>query len=221
MKITAVNIISTILFNFKFLPFKQAIYLPIVLYHKIRIIRNTGRILIKTDDVKFQMVQIGAHGFDMFCNQTTTIDIGGEIIIRGDGVRVGHGSLLRVEEKGCIEFHKNSIIGAKNLVFCKKNITFRENSLFSWDCQIMDTDTHALKDVVTGEIKDMSCGIDIGDNSWIGNHVIINKGTRIPSGTIVSSYSLCNKDYAKIIANNSLIGGVPAKLLKRNIERIS
>ena len=221
MKISAVNIISTLYFNFKFLPFKQAIRLPIILYHNIRIIRNTGRIIINTDNIKFQMVQIGAHGFDMFCNQTTTLDIAGDIIISGDGVRVGHGSLLRVEDKGRLELYKNSILGARNIVFCKKNIVFKENALFSWDCQLMDTDTHELKNVLTGEIQDMSREIEIGDNSWIGNHVIINKGTKIPSGTIVSSFSLCNKDFTNLIGCNSLIGGIPAKLLKSNVERIS
>ena len=219
MKISAVNIISTLYFNFKFLPFKQAIHLPIVLYHKVRIIRNTGKILITTDEIKFKMVQIGAHGSDMFYNQTTTLDIAGHININGGHIRIGHGSLLRVESNAVIYFNDNSIIGANNTIFSCCSITFCSNSLFSWHCQIMDSDTHGLRNLETGDDIEMTKPIVIGPDTWIGNHVIINKGTVIPKGVIVSAFSLCNKNYTDIVPFYSVIGGIPAKLIKKNVGR--
>ena len=63
--------------------------------------------------------------------------------------------------------------------------------------------------------------IIIGEDSWIGNHVIINKGTILPKGTIVSAMSLVNKDYSVLLNEHSIIGGVPAKLLKENKIRVN
>lgn len=215
------NIFATLYFNFKYLPFKQAIHLPIVFYNRISFQRNRGRVVLESNVPSFKMVQIGAHGSDMFPNETTTIDVEGTLLFRGSNIIVGTGSLIRVEKNAEIEFFEHSIIGARNMVFACKSIQFMQNTLFSWDCQILDSDTHQLKDMITGEIKPYIKNIVIGKDSWIGNHVIINKGTVLPAGTVVSAMSLCNKDYSAIIDSNCVIGGVPAKLLCNNIKRVS
>ena len=201
------------------MPFRQAIHLPIILYNNIRIIRSTGRFVINTNHVGFKMVQIGAHGSDMFSGRKTTLDIAGRININGGRVRIGYGSLIRVENDAIIDFYENSIIGANNVVFSCRSITFCENSLFSWDCQILDSDTHGLFNIETGKDVEITKPIVIGPDTWVGNHVIINKGTILPKGVIVSAFSLCNKDYTDRIPPYSVIGGVPAKLLKKNIKR--
>jgi acetyltransferase-like isoleucine patch superfamily enzyme len=214
-----INIIKTLYINFKCLPFRQAIHLPIVLYNDIRIIRCTGKFVLNTDNVCFKMVQIGAHGSDMISGRKTTLDIAGQININGGRVIIGHGSLLRVESNAFIEFHENSIIGANNIVFSCSSITFCSNCLFSLVCQIMDSDPHGLYRMETGEDIEMTKRIIIGPDTWIGNHVIINKGTVLPKGVIVSAFSLCNKDYTDRILPYSVIGGVPAKILKYKIKR--
>lgn len=212
------NILATIRFNFHYFPFRQAIKIPVVLYHNIKFVRLTGSLSINSP-IHFKMVQIGTHGYDMFPNRVTTIDIAGALIFSGDQIRVGHGSLLRVEPGAELVFNKNTILGANNTIFCSKKIEFEENSLFSWDCQIMDSDTHHLKDIETGNLSECTKPILIGCDSWVGNHVIINKGTVIPQGTIVSSFSLCNKDYTDM-GNNNVLGGVPAKLISKNKIRV-
>lgn len=44
------------------------------------------------------------------------------------------------------------------------------------------------------------------------------KGTVIPDHTIVSSNSLCNKDYSDV-PQFSIIGGIPARLISCNKKR--
>ena len=221
MKYMRINYRATLYFNFKFLPFRQALHLPFILYNKIRFLRTSGRVILDCDKVKCKMVQIGAHGSDMFSGSKCLIDVAGDIIIHGDKIRIGYGSLVRVENQACLEFYENSILGARNIIFCCKNIVFHTNSLFSWDCQIMDSDTHSLWNAESKEYNEITKSIVVGKNTWIGNHVIINKGTVLPEGTIVSSMSLCNKDYSEIIEEHCVIGGVPAKLLKTNMIRKS
>ncbi len=53
-------------------------------------------------------------------------------------------------------------------------------------------------------------GIKIGSNCWIGSKVTILDGVEIGSGCIVAAASVVTKSFP----DNSIIGGVPAKLLK-------
>lgn len=52
--------------------------------------------------------------------------------------------------------------------------------------------------------------IVIEDDVWVGSNVTILKGVRIGSGSIISAGSVVTKN----VAENSIVGGVPAKLLK-------
>lgn len=53
-------------------------------------------------------------------------------------------------------------------------------------------------------------GIKIGKNCWIGSKVTILDGVEIGNGSIIAAGSVVTKSFPE----NSIIGGVPAKLLK-------
>ncbi len=53
-------------------------------------------------------------------------------------------------------------------------------------------------------------GINIGKNCWIGSKVTILDGVKIGDGSIIAAGSVVTKSFPE----NSIIGGVPAKLLK-------
>lgn len=53
-------------------------------------------------------------------------------------------------------------------------------------------------------------GIKIGKNCWIGSKVTILDGVTIGNGSIIAAGSVVNKSFPE----NSIIGGIPAKLLK-------
>lgn len=57
-------------------------------------------------------------------------------------------------------------------------------------------------------------GIKIGENCWIGSKVTILDGVEIGNGSIIAAGSVVNKSFPE----NSVIGGVPAKLLKTRIH---
>lgn len=211
------NWIKIIYYNFSFLPFKQAIHFPIDVAKKTEI-RNKGKIIIR-GPIHRGMISIGFQSHDLFGWRKTIIDNEGELYFSGDCIRIGTGTTVRICKKSKVSFDKYVCIGANSLILSEDNIVFGERATFSWNCQIMDTDTHSIVNISTNEVYIRHKPVAIGKNVWIGNHVLINKGTIIPDNTIVSSYSLCNKDYSGLIEQNCVIGGVPAKKIAENRAR--
>nr|HQE12748.1 hypothetical protein [Flavipsychrobacter sp.] len=55
----------------------------------------------------------------------------------------------------------------------------------------------------------------IGNHIWIASHVSILKGVHIADNTVVATRAVVTKSF---IEKNILIGGMPAKKLKENIN---
>lgn len=56
----------------------------------------------------------------------------------------------------------------------------------------------------------------VEDNCWIGGNVSLLMGTHIPKSSVVGAGAVCNKNYEIPF---SLIGGIPAKIIKRIQEK--
>jgi acetyltransferase-like isoleucine patch superfamily enzyme len=57
----------------------------------------------------------------------------------------------------------------------------------------------------------VSLGIEIGDNTWIANNVVITGGVTIGRGCIIAANSVVNQD----IADGMIAAGSPARAIKR------
>lgn len=208
------NWCAILYFNFKMLPFKQAIRLPFDFYGKVRFVNLDGTVKLNTSNLRIGMIKIGAQGTDMFPKAETVLNINGSIEIE-DRLVLGMGSSIISLKGSSLVFGHNVILGAKNLIYCEKAISLGDNFLTSWDCQIMDSDTHKVIDIDTGNYN-MTCqDVNAAKNVWLGNGVIVNKGTKFPSNTIVASRSLCNKDYTKF-GQYCVLAGSPAKVVATN-----
>ncbi len=200
--------------NFKMLPFHKAIHLPIDIYGKVRFEKLTGRLSLNGRVLRAGMIKIGSQGSDMFPNSNCVVSIEGTVEIT-DTLIVGTGSSFISKKGSKIRFGSNAIFGARNIIFCEQEMNFGDDFLTSWDCQIMDTDTHDVVDCITSEFRPSVKPVSFGEHVWLGNGVIVNKGTKLPSNTIVASRSLCNKDYTDI-GEYSILAGSPAKVVAKN-----
>lgn len=122
-----------------------------------------------------------------------------------------------------IEDDNNCVLIGQNVKFCGKinigciestNISIGDNCLFSSDINISTGDSHSILDK-SGQRVNKSLDVSIGKHVWIGNHSIINKGATISDNSIVGSGAIVTK---KFVENNVILAGVPAKIIKREIN---
>lgn len=112
-----------------------------------------------------------------------------------------------------------NMVGTGSKIICFENITIGKRVDITWECQIMDTSFHYIKDLDNNHITPLTKKIIIGDYVWIGNRTTISKGSIIPNESIIASNSLINKDLSD---NGSycMYAGIPAKRVKRNVQRV-
>jgi len=93
-------------------------------------------------------------------------------------------------------------------------VSIGANVMMGPDVVIMAV-THDVSDLNKPMIDPSNLSIEepvfIGDNVWIGTRVIILPGVSIGSNSIIGSGAVVTKSFE----NSSVIGGVPAKIIKK------
>ena len=124
-----------------------------------------------------------------------------------------HRTALRIGRQISIE------PGCSFLLYNSGNsLTIGDDCLFSNGITIRCGESpHLIFDSQTGEYLDVSAGVVIGDHVWIGERVYINKRAAIPAGCIVAACGVVTK---KCEEENCVIGGNPARIVKKNVHWI-
>ena len=201
------------------LPFKQAIHLPVIMTKHTYFYSLPGKIVLK-EKPRFAMARIGYLAEDIVAPKEARnlLQIEGTWELSGN-VQLGVGTLLRIEKGATLITENNVRIGARAKIICYDKIHICEDSSITWECQLIDTTFHYMKDLSNNSLLPITSPIKIGSHCWICNRSSIMKGTELPAYTIVASESLCNKKYD--LPEYSLIAGSPAKFVKTGIYRCS
>ncbi|SFX14500.1 acyltransferase [Cytophaga hutchinsonii] len=93
-------------------------------------------------------------------------------------------------------------------------IIIGKRCMFSVDVDIRNTDSHSIIKLDTGERINPGKNIFIDDKVWLGAYVQVLKGVSIGNNSIVGIRSLVTKD----IPSHALAVGVPAKVIKTNVD---
>ena len=204
---------KTLWFNLCYLPVHQAVKLPIWIHYGTAItINKGGTIIIPNACVCTAMIHIGFHRVEICEPRAKTIlSISGGVLCFLGSAHIGHGSKIHVSHGAKLILGDNFSISASSAINCYKSIRFGKDVQFSWDCLVMDSDTHKIYDDegnVTNEAKE----IVVGDKVWIGCRTTILKGAVIPNNCVIGSCSLVSGNKYE---PNSVIVGVPAKSIKK------
>ncbi|WP_221405373.1 acyltransferase [Flexibacter flexilis] len=204
---------KTIYFNFKYLPFRQALRLPINVSSQVHLARMGGQIQFDCP-IHTGMIQLG-HGYvGIFDKQKSRSiwEVTGTVIFGGTA-NIGHGSKICVMN-GTLRLGKNFTITAESSIVTACEIHFGDDCLLSWDVLVMDTDFHHIKNQ-SGAIINAPSPIRIGNKVWIGCRCLILKGAAIADNTVIGANSLVSR---KLPKENAIYGGQPAQLLKEEIS---
>ncbi len=205
---------KTIYLNFKYLPIKQAIYLPLFVSYKVKLRKVKGEVIIKCS-VKPGLIKLGLSEIGLYDKKHNRVvwENGGTITFNGAAI-FKYGSVLVVGPKGKLELGSNFRFSSGSVIVCYKSLKIGDNCRVSWDTQIIDSDFHRIFDK-DGVHINPDKEIVIGENCWIGNRSTISKGTLLGRDTVVASNSLVNRRFQ---ASNVIIGGIPAKIIRSGIS---
>lgn len=180
---------------------------PILIYKKtgFRIDKNASVIVRKGEKLEVGKVwgREPKNISDVSVGANSTMEITGYIT-------AFHGTTISVQGGGYMTIG-NCLINNKCAIMCRKQISIGNNTDIAAGVLIQDYDGHVL---LPNTRETSALPISIGNNVWIGANSVILKGVTIGEGAVVAAGSIVTKD----VPPKCLVGGVPAKIIRENIE---
>ncbi len=209
-----VNWLKTIYFNFKMLPFKSAVKLPVMIFAKTKISSLKGKINI-TSSVSHAMIKIGRCEVSHYRTHSTILSIAGTVNFFGKA-SLGRGSALEVKKNGHLSIGRQFRTTAGTTIICDHEISIGDGFLSSWDNLIMDSDHHDIMDR-SGKIINPPRSVTVGKHVWLGCRTTLLKGCCLPDNCIVAAGSVLTKSFSQ---SDSIIGGCGSdqRILRRDTE---
>jgi acetyltransferase-like isoleucine patch superfamily enzyme len=158
----------------------------------------------------------------------------GTKIIFEEGCRLSNCVLRFPQGGGTVIFGKNTSIRLDAKVSASSRIVIgdgtalnRPCNFLAWegqsilvgkDClfssvKVRTSDMHPLFDRSTGKRINEPKDVIIEDSVWLGESVIVSKGARIGTGSVIGAASLVTGN----IPAHCVVGGVPAKVIRENV----
>lgn len=163
--------------------------------------------LIINGNVEIVSHLLGSSAINIILEDGSTLEIEGDFTI-------GYGVKIQISKDGKLhfggrEFESASGITADTIILVEKKIIIGTDFLCAWNVFISDSDWHQIGN------QDHQKDVIIGDHVWVANNSSILKGSIIGKNSIVASQSkIINKEFPA----NSLIAGIPAKIVKSDIS---
>lgn len=209
-------LIPSLWFNFRYLPFKEAIKLPILIY-KPHFLRLSGKVIINAPNVYFGMIRLGFPTSALFPNNGITLKIEGRIIFRGR-CHIGNDCYVVCGKHGKIDFGDYFKATAGLKMVSESGIRFGKHTLVGWGNYIIDTNFHPLYDIEEQCFRKTFGEIELGDNNWLSSNCMMMFGVKTSDNCVFGARSVITRSMR--YEPNCLYGGVPIRLLRRNVKRI-
>jgi hypothetical protein len=95
----------------------------------------------------------------------------------------------------------------------RKHVIVGSDAMFSSRVAFRTADPHLIYSVQDGERVNPSRSIWVGDHVWLGEDILLLKGARVGSGSILAARALITKN----VPSNSTAAGVPGKIVNGGI----
>ncbi len=210
-----ISLVRTVYVNLATQRFSHALRLPILVGKCVRI-RTLGSIDL-VGPLKTGMLSLGVHHLTVDHNKNIFVLENYGQIVSGNKVIIRSGCKLFVGESGSLILGDDIQIGANAIIQVCKKINIDSTCRFSWNCQLLDSNIHFVKNLKSGKVSPREKEIHISSKCWIGNHAKIGKGITLNKGTIVAANSVVTKGPKN---ENTIMAGAPAVEIAEGFERI-
>ena len=113
---------------------------------------------------------------------------------------------------GRIKIGANSVIGAFNWLQGSGELVIGENVIIGPHCSLIASEHSYDDDGQPLSEQPLKPGrLEIGNNVWIGSHVIVLDNVKIGNNVVAGAHSLVNRD----VEDNCVVVGSPARVLKK------
>ena len=188
----------------KDLNFYHSTKLKAKIFKRVKITQDTGGAIINKGRLKLGCTFRGCRYLDsLLC-----IREGGKLIVN-DVLEVYSGFFWSINENATLEID-SLYINYNSNISCYESIKIGKNVYIGEGATIRDSDSHLV--VYEGYI--MTKPIVISDNVWIGLNATILKGVTVGEGAVIAAGAVVTKD----VPPYSMVAGVPAKVVKTNIN---
>jgi len=205
---------KTVWFNLRYLPWRQAVRLPVWVSHRVWLLRMGGRVSV-SEGVGFGRVQIGFSHVGVFdqVRCRSIWEVSGEVDFEG-ACGIAHGCKISVTQEGHLILGEGCSLNAESTIYCCQRVAIGAGAMVSWQVQVMDSDLHKIMDAQTGRRLNADAPVSIGERVWLGSRAMVCKGTRIAAGSIVAAGAVCSGELGP---ENAIFAGVPARLLREGV----
>ena len=204
--------IYSLLFCLRYLPFRQAIHIPVLIHPSVRI-ENLHRGTINfVGEIKSSMLVLGFPGTvgQSNCKTLLSIEHGGRLIV-SENVQMARGTRIIIGNQGVMQIGEHFWCNGDCFFNCTTKISIGDNNMYGWNIGFNTTDGHHVYD--NGVMKPMEGDITIGNHVWIASNCNIAKNTFIADDCVVAQNSLVGKRFEQ---PKCLIGGMPAKVIRKD-----
>ena len=197
-----------------FLKFKERVRKPIS--GKNNIVFNKGVLLKVRYDVvgDNNLIEIGRGS--VLSNMTIFIRGNNHILKIAENCYYKGGSVW-FEDNNCqIVIGQKTTIESAHLAVTEPNskIIIGEDCMFSGEIEFRTGDSHSIIDNETKKRINMAQNIEVSNHVWIGARSTILKGVNIGHNSIIGTNSIVTKN----IQSHSVAAGIPARVIKNNID---
>ena len=179
-------------------------------FFKVKIIKDKSAKIIVRGKLEFgSSVENTPVYIDL--SENATLLINGDLNIgSGTQILVGRNGLLKIGGK---ETERAAIIGNGSKIYVLKKVEIGNDFISAFNVFITDCDWHHIE--YSGVPRNFQSDTIIGNHVWVAHESSVLKGTIIGHGSVVGCRSVLSQ---KIYPENSLIAGIPARVVKSNCK---
>jgi acetyltransferase-like isoleucine patch superfamily enzyme len=150
-----------------------------------------------------------------FVGPGVKLEIGRGAVLRlGRWSWIGHGTKIRVHE-GEVEIGAKTVLGQECTISAFQQVSIGRECILADRVMLIDFDHGAVETERPIRLQGIyKRDVHVGHNCWIGYGACILRGVTVGDNAIVGTLSVVTKD----VADNAVVGGAPARVLRMRPE---